>query len=315
MLRGLKMGNGLNSKKTGMSTKKKEKLFFYCVMVTLPLIQFAVFYIYVNIQSFVLAFQKYSNETFTYSFAGLTNFIQIFKDFRTTQELQASIVNSLTLYIWTLLFGALLAVFFSYYIYKKNVGSMAFKILLYLPQILGGVVVVVMYKFFLEDCIPAIYSMIFKKSIPGLLTNPQTERAMIIFFSIYVGFGTRILVYSSAMSGIPDSIIESAQLDGVTPFKELVFIVIPSIWGTFVTFMVSSIMAIFTDQMSLFTFYGQDASPHLYTFGYYLYRGAKVAKNVDYPYLSAMGMMLTLIVTPMTLFARWAMNKYGPSKE
>lgn len=315
MVENLKTEKGLKLKRKGMSSKKRQKLFFYCTMIVLPLIQFAIFYVYVNIQSFVLAFQEYSLDSYSYKFVGFKNFTQIFKDFQTVRALKASIVNSLTLYFWTLLFGAFAAVLFSYYIYKKHVGSMTFKILLYLPQILGGVVVVIIYKFFLEDCIPAVVNDIFGGNITGLLTNPKTERTMIIFFSIYVSFGTRILVYSSAMSGISDSIIESAQLDGVTPFKELIFIVIPSIWGTFVTFMVASIMGIFTDQMSLFTFYGEQASPSLYTFGYYLYRGAKVAKNADYPYLSAMGMLLTLIVTPMTLFARWAMRKFGPSKE
>ncbi len=65
----------------------------------------------------------------------------------------------------------------------------------------------------------------------------NTERATIMFYSIYVSFGPRVLVYSSAMSGISESIIESAELDGVNTWQELVHIVLPSIWSTFVTFM------------------------------------------------------------------------------
>ena len=116
------------------------------------------------------------------------------------------------------------------------------------------------------------------------------------------------------MSGISESIIESAQLDGVTPFKELVLIVLPSIWSTFVTFMVSAVVGIFTNQMSLFTFYGTNADVSLYTFGYYLYRGAKIGTSSDYPYLSAMGLLLTAVALPITLFTRWSLKKFGPSR-
>ena len=205
--------------------------------------------------------------------------------------------------------------FFSYYIYKKRFGSTAFKILLYLPNILGGVVVVIMYKFFVEDAVPVIGGLFGVEGMRGLLSNPITKRTTIIFCTIFVGFGPRVLVYSSAMSGISESIIESAQLDGITPFKELVLIVLPSIWSTFVTFMVSTFIGIFTNQMGLFTFYGTNANASLYTFGYYLFRAAKVGTNVDYPYLSAMGLLLTVIAVPMTLFTRWSLKKFGPSKE
>ena len=298
-----------------MSSRKKNKLIFYCTMIALPLLQFFVFYIYINFRSFALAFQEYSQETGLYNPAGFKNFVQIFADFKTVNYLKASVVNSFTLFFFTFTFGSLVAVMFSYYIYKNNVGSMFFKVLLYLPQILGGVVLVIIYKFFLEDAVPDIALKLFGKQIRGLLSNSATERGMIIFFSIFISFGTRILVYSSAMSGISDSIIESALLDGITPLKELVFIVIPSIWGTFVTFMVTSLLGLFTNQMALFTFYGTEAGYSLYTFGYFLYRGAKVATYAEYPYMAAMGMLLTMIAAPTTLFARWALTKFGPSKE
>ena len=297
-----------NPKHKTMASAKRQKLFFYISIIALPLMQFSVFYLYVNLRSFTLGFQVY--ESGEYVFAGFENFAQIFKDFQTDVMLRSSITNSLTLFFWTFIFGSFGAVLFSYYIYKKFAGSTLFKIMLYLPHILGGVVVVIIYKYFTEDAIREIFNL-----EVGLLSNVNTERATIMFYTIYVSFGPRVLVYSSAMSGISESIIESAELDGVNTWQELVHIVLPSIWSTFVTFMVASVVGIFTNQMSLYTFYGEKADSYLFTFGYYLYRGAKLAKNVDYPYLSAMGLMLTVIAVPMTLFTRWALNKFGPSKD
>ena len=300
--------NAATVKRGSMVSAKRKKIFFYWSIIALPLLQFSVFYLYVNMRSFTLAFQEYDSGK--YIFVGLKNFSKIFSDFKTQVDLRASVKNSLTLFFWTFIFGSFGAVLFSYYIYKNFALSTLFKIMLYLPHILGGVVVVVIYRHFVEDAIPIIFNL-----EEGLLGNPETQRAAMIFFSIYISFGPRVLVYSSAMSGISDSIIESAQLDGVNTWQELIHIVLPSIWSTFITFMVASVVGIFTNQMSLYTFYGEKAPLHLYTFGYYLYRGAKVAKNADYPYLSAMGLVLTLVAVPITLFTRWALKNFGPSRD
>ena len=302
-----RQGNSLNS-------KKRAKLIFYISMMALPIAQFLVFYLYVNFDSFALAFKEYSFEE-GYILAGFDNFKAIFQDFAKDISLKSSVVNSLELFVWTIIFGSAVAILFSYYIYKEYRGHVAFKILLYLPQILGGVVVVIMYRFFMELAIPEIAMLFGGERIEGMLTNPETVRPTIIFYTIYISFGTQVLVYSSTMSGISESLIESAQLDGITPIKELIYIVLPSIWTTFVTFMVASIVGIFNNQMALFTFYGTNAPPNLYTFGYYLYRNVKVATAAEYPYLSAIGLLLTVIAVPVTLATRWALTKFGPSRD
>ena len=297
-----------------LSSRKKSRMIFYVSMIALPVVQFLIFYLYINLNSFTLAFQEFSYEKKGYVFYGFNNFKAIFSDFSTLAYLKNSVWNSLELFVWTMIFGAAVAILFSYYIYKKNPGHSAFKIFLYLPHILGGVVVVIMYKYFMDIAVPEVASL-FGKNIEGMLANPKTVRSTIIFYTIYTSFGTQVLIYSSTMSGISDSIIESAQLDGITPIKELIYIILPSIWNTFVTFMVTSVVGIFTNQMSLYTFYGTTADYSLYTFGYYLYRGVIVATNVEYPYLSAMGFLLTIIAIPLTLGTKWALSKFGPTTD
>ena len=310
--------NNINkkAKRKSLSAKKRHTMIFYYSMIALPLLQFLVFYVYINLSSFTMGFQEFSAKTGNYHWKGFDNFIQIFKDFRELNTLRKSVVNSLSLFLWMMVFCSMLSILFSYYIYKKQLGSSWFKVILYLPHILGGIVVVVMFNFFVEDAYRELMLRLFKKEVSfGLISNPETSRATILFYTIFTSFGGQVLVYSSTMSSISESIIESAQLDGITPLKELVFIVLPSIWFTFVTFMVSLVVGIFTNQMNLFTFFDEYADPDLYTFGYYLFRGVKLAESKDYPYLSAMGLLLTAVAVPLTLFVRWALTKFGPSKE
>lgn len=267
-----------------------------------------------------MAFQTFDRDLGEFIFTGVNQFVAVFDAFKADVALRASVVNSLELFMWTFVFGAMLSVLFSYYVFKKYPGSGFFKIILYLPHIVSTVVFVVMYSFFLDNAVPAIAEKVFGVQIMPLIGNwindVNTTRVVVIVFTIWISFGTQVLMYTGAMSSISESVIESGKLDGITPMKELVFIVIPLIWSTFVTFMVVSIAGLFTNQMSLFAFFGTNAPPELYTLGYYLYKEVYQATTmVDYPFLSAIGLLVTAIAVPVTLGVKWALDKFGPKTE
>ena len=311
-------GEGATLRKVGAKKilgMKKSHFFFYLSIVAFPILQFLVFYVYVNLNSFVLSFQKYDFGAGKFVWNGINNFKDIFLDFGRDESMRASVKNSLILFVLNLIFSNFGTIVFSYYIYKNHVGSKAFKVILYAPHIISTLIVVVMYKEFVEVVIPAIWLELFDKEIYPLLSMSELSKYItVLFFSIWVGLGTQVLVYSGTMSSISDSVIESAKLDGITPVKELFLIIIPLIWPTTITFLLSALAGIFTNQMHLFSFFGDNADPGLQTFGYLLY--ARVQKSVsmaEYPYLSALGLLMTCIAAPITLLVRRALEKYGPS--
>ena len=51
----------MNKTKPTLSRKSKRLIFFICILA-LPLIQFAIFYLYVNFNSIILAFQNYAQK-------------------------------------------------------------------------------------------------------------------------------------------------------------------------------------------------------------------------------------------------------------
>lgn len=67
--------------------------------------------------------------------------------------------------------------------------------------------------------------------------------------------------------------------------------------------------------MNLFAFYGADADYKLYTFGYWLYVSVQRGSLADYPYLSAVGLILTAILAPIVLITRKLLLKFGPSAD
>ena len=77
-----------------------------------------IFYIGVNINSILLAFQKYTIDGKTV-FAGFDNFKDVFATFSDVGELRYGLKNSLLLYAVGLVISLPLGLFFSFYIYKK----------------------------------------------------------------------------------------------------------------------------------------------------------------------------------------------------
>lgn len=293
------------------SKQKRNRLLFYISLVGLPSLQFLIFYIVVNFNSIILAFQEYNVDTASFTFHGFENFKSAIENFKTQTFLTAAVENSITLYLFTLLVGIPLAIVFSYYIYKKNFFHGGFKVVLFIPKIVSSVVLVIIFTYVVEEAYPELYNLITGEKTKGLLANKDTRFGTILFYTLWASFGTQILMYTGAMSGISESIIEAGQIDGIKPIQELIFIVVPMIYNTISTFIIVGVAALFTNQMNLYSFYGGSAEYKLYTLGYYMFSSAQKATSVELPYLSAFGLVLTLIAAPISLLVRYGLNKLG----
>ena len=294
----------------GLDSKKKSRLIFYICGVAWPVIQFIVFYVFVNFNSILLSFRNFDIQS-GYSFAGIDNFKRVFSEIATQPFLKTAFKNTFLIFGISII-SMFATLIMSYYLYKKHLFSGIFKVMLFLPSIIPGIALVICYKYFVEVGVPKIWEEVFNISIQGMLSNPDTKLITILFFNVWFGVGSTFLLYSGAMSGISDSIIEAATLDGVTAMQEFGYIVFPMIFPTFATFFITSFATLFTNQMSVFSFSGAQADYSVYTIGYYLYKSVQTATMDQYPYLSAFGLVLTVIIIPICLLTKKALDKFGP---
>lgn len=300
-------------------TKKKKwwkdkDLRFYSLMMAYPVLQFLVFYVGVNINAILLAFQKIDmvNNKREWTFSTLSN---AFSMMTGTKEMLNIMSMSFIVYALGIIIGLPLGLFFSYYIYKKLPFYGGFRVLLFLPSIVSSIVLATIYQFFFERAIPAFALKFFDTRMIGLMENPDTRFATIYFFITLVGFGTSVLMYSDSMNGISPELTEAAQIDGASAFQEFWRITLPMIFPTLKTFLVVGVAGIFTNQLQLYAFYGPDAPRNIITYGYYFYTQTKMAQTSDYPLLSAMGLLMTLVAVPITLIIKRLLDKYGPSED
>lgn len=307
------------NKNLNMKSQKLKDIIFCVLVLLIPTIQFLVFYIGVHFNSLSLALKNYDINTGTYHFAGFENIAKAFESFSTETVMQKGLRNSLILYAVGLLVGSTLAILFSYAIFKKIKGYSFLRIMLFFPSIISPIVMVLLFRNFVGSTLPFIIQKITgaAEAPLGLLANSETQFGTLVFYTIWIGFGSSVLLYSGAMSGINEAVIEAAQIDGVSNTQELFHIVLPLVYPTFSTFIVVGVAAIFTNQMNLYSFYGtKPISYDLYTIGYYLYRETSlISGNVDYPRVAALGVCISFFTIPLTLLTKWVLNKLGPKTE
>lgn len=301
---------------TGSTPPKKKlkidnkKIFYYALMI-FPLVQFCIFYIGVNFQSILLAFQKYENSQFVFLTEDIfANFKQIIYNCVDSTVVLTAFKNSIILWFFTTVCGTGIAIFFSYYIFKCKVSGRFFRFILFLPSILPAILLTNIFKLFTADVLPAMFGV--EKLLES--TDPAVRLTTIIGYTVFVGFGTQVLLYSNAMEQISPSVIEAAEIDGAQSLVELWHIILPEIMGTVSTFLIATIAGAFTNQANIFNFYGEDAFdfPQTNTLGYYMFVLVQPNSKLGfgrayYGYASALGLTCTLLaLVPTILFRKFS---------
>ena len=294
---------------------KNKNLLFYCLLMAFPLVQFLVFYIGVNFNSILMAFQRIDIQKDTVEWT-VSNIQNAFQMMTGSPELLSVLSVSVVSYVILTGIGIPLGLFFSYYIYKKLPLSGAFRVILFLPSIMSAIVMATIFQFFVERAIPTAMMQFFDVEMMGLMENPETRFACILFYNILMGFGANVLMYTNSMSGISQEVVEASQLDGASTLQEFLHVTLPMIYPTIAMFIFTGIAGIFTNQLNLFSFYGAAAPGGISTYGYYFYTKTQGAKSIaEYPLLSAMGLFMSAVAVPLTLLVKWLLEKFGPSED
>lgn len=304
--------NKNNKPQKKMTHLNKQKLFYWSILV-LPLIQFMVLYIGSALNTILLSFQDYDVLQNKYSIVGFKVYKQFFYDLVNIHYLRIAFKNS------AILFGVRIFTYFvslmsSYYMYKKMPFSGLAKVVFILPSMVGSLIMVIIFKYYAEKLLPGLFEIVLNKNVPGLLGNPDTIFWTLLYFSFMGGLTSGFLINLGTMNGISESLVEAAHIDGAGYFQEFYYITIPMIYKLMVINLSMLIPTFFTFEWNLYEMFGASADYAVYTFGYYMYRTLSLALPSTYPYLSAMGVCMTVISFVLVMSARKCMHKFGPSE-
>ena len=192
---------------------------------------------------------------------------------------------------------------------------MFYRIVFYLPGIIGNVIIVTMQTYILDATGPIVslgkalgINWSFNVLQSGLLGNAGSARATFFITSIGISGGT-VLMLTGALSRIPRDLFDSAKLDGVGIFREFYYIALPLIWSTVGIMWIMSFVGGWSayDRVLLLT----NGSYNTTSFGFYMMNSTlgAVDGNGNFNYPAAMGLLLTGIMAPIAVLLRWLSRK------
>lgn len=298
-----------------MSSKKRGQLIFLICMLALPVAQWLIFWLYVNIQSIALAFQD-PHGAFTWG-----NFTLFWEELHATtgKTIGVAVLNTLIYFAVGILIQLPGALLISYFLYKKIWLNKAFRVIFYLPAIISGVVMVAAYRSLVDPGGPleALVELCGGHLPPeGLLANSNTATLMIVLFVIWTGFGGNMLLFGGAMARVPIDVLEAARLEGCGPFRELVQIILPLIWPTICTVLIFTFTGIVNSSGPILLFTNGDYETTTINFWIFLkvYGQQGSGAGGEFGIVSATGLCFTLITVPIILIVRWALEKVPASE-
>ena len=296
--------------------KKRKDIYETCfiiLMLAYPLLHFIVFWGVVNFNSIMRTFQRYvaiENGVVVnkWVFAGLQNFRNAWASFSTADG-KRIIINSIGYMVVSNFISLPLAIFSSYFLFKKMFMAKTFRVIFFLPSIIPIVVLATVYRFQFDPQIGPISSIfrMFGKSPPNWFGLYPNSQYMIYLYCIWAGLGYNVLLLSGAIGRLPEEIFESSKLEGTPLMKEMFGIVIPLIWPTITTTFLLGLTSVFGVMLQPMMI--KPGDPLVYTIALKIYNSVGAANEASRPEIVSYGLLLSLLALPVILFVRFLMER------
>lgn len=293
-------------------TKKpmnKKRILFLLFCVTVPILNWLVFYVYTNVSAIGMAFLNNQGNV------SLDNFVRFFSEFESdTSLLPIAFKNTF------LTFGILFVTFpfkvlVSYFIYKKIPFHKFYRIIFFLPIIIFSVALAMVFvklvgpEGFIAEWVQKWLKLDY---VPELLAETRFANTVVLLNMIWLGFPGDLIIWGGTFARIPEDVLESGKIDGVTWWTEFTKIIVPMVWPTVALQMVLLFCGIFGATGNVFLLTGgqyetMTLSAWMYT-TLYNNSGSVYTSNV-YNYMSAVGLLITVVAIIISLSIRKITDK------
>ena len=288
----------------------KIRVLFILSCIVLPILNFLVFYVYVNLSSFTMAFTD-RNGAFS-----LDNFVRLYKEITEPDSpLQIALKNTMLTFGITLLMFPF-QVLVSFFIYKKIPLAGAYRFLFFIPTVIFSVAISTIFSRMMAPngaIAEWVQKMLNLDYPPELLADSTYANIVVIAHLVWLSFPGDLIIWGGTFARIPQDVLEAGRIDGTTWWTEFTKITVPMVWPTVALQMVLKFCGIFGASGAVFLLtkgdYGTMTLSSWMYLQLYNQSGNVYTSNV-YNYLSAVGLVMTVIAVAISLVVRKITDKF-----
>lgn len=177
-------------------------------------------------------------------FVGFDNFISVFRKADFVQAL----INTFSYTFWSLLIGFFLPMLMALFIGETLRGKGFFRTAAYLPNILPGLAVIILWSAFFSAEKSGVLNILLGRlgiAPKAYLSQSGYVIPIIILVATWKGAGATALIYMAGMAGVNPELYEAAALDGAGVWKRVRHIMLPAIFKLSSTLLILQIIAVF----------------------------------------------------------------------
>lgn len=274
--------------------EKREQRLFY-IFIAPWIIGFIVFTLYPLLSSLYLSFTQYDIVN-PPKYIGLQNFIDMFHDELFYRSIKATLYYTLV----SVPVGLILSICVALLVNQKVPGQRFFRTAIYLPTVVGGVAMSLLWLWILNPDLGILNYLLqkfFNIKGPQWLLDENWAIPSLILMSFW-GVGQGMVIFLASLQGVPSSLYEAALLDGANSWQRFWNVTFPMISPVVLFQLITGIIGSF--QVFTQAFVMTQGGPHYATlfYVYYLYQNA--FSNFKIGYASAMAWLLLVSVAILT---------------
>ncbi|GAB3248212.1 sugar ABC transporter permease [Larkinella harenae] len=215
---------------------KKDKWIPYGLVAPYVL-HFAVFVAFPVVFSIVLTFQSW-NIISPMEFVGLANYTRLFKD----RQFWQAIYNTLRFLLIHIPLQLVIALALAELLNRTIRGAAFFRAAFFLPVIVSGVVVTILWQQLLGYNLGMLNRMLTAISLPRVawLDDPAVAMYSIAVMVTWKNVGLYVILFLVGLQTVPVQYYEAADLEGATTWQKFRYITLPMINPTIFTVVVLS---------------------------------------------------------------------------
>lgn len=282
---------------------------FILFATILPWAFWLVFYVFVNLRGFTLAFQDATTGAFT-----LKHFEHFWEEFSSPSGvLNIAVKNTMITFLIGFIrmpFQALVP----YFIYKKIPFAGTYQFLFFIPAMIFGMAMVMVFTQFMSVngfLAQQIGEWLGLEYVPELLADTRFANYVVWAHMLWTGFPGDLVIWGGTFARIPTEVLESGQLDGVNWIQEFTLITLPLVWPTFALKMLLSICGILSSSGAVFLLTGGEFGTQ--TLSVWLFQqslaGVGNPSSPVFNYMAAVGIVMTVFSVTLTFIVKRFTNK------
>lgn len=203
---------------------------FIALCVAPATVLFLIFMIYPTLSVFKMSFFERGAYSAEENYVGLENFRVLLSDSRFIRSAQNTIFLIVVVTIFTFVFS----LFFAFCLTREKLkGNNFFRVVFYIPNILSVVVISGVFSAVYDNkngLLNSLLSVLSGKQVSVLWKSEELVVISIAIAMVWQAIGYYMVMYMASMSAVPESLYESAGLDGANRFVQFFRITIPLIW-------------------------------------------------------------------------------------